>query len=125
MVLIDSNILISFFTERYEEQTAIAKDLITSKDEKFYILDQIISETEYVLRRIYNTSKSDIYTYFSILFLNPNIRYSSYIPQCLKAYVDYNIDFADAILLITSSKDNKTATFDKKLKKLLKEKSYF
>jgi len=124
MIRIDTNLLISFATNRDSVQLNKALALFES-GQSIYLEEIVLTEADFVLRKVYKQSKSQVHRLFELLFNQKNIFVSEFSRKAIKLYIEKNIELTDALLLSRGSKDSLIATFDKKLIKLLGKSSYF
>jgi len=102
-VLLDTNVLIRFLTRDNEEQylksVEIFRDIESGKVEAM-LMDLIVVEAVYVLRRIYKHSKRDISSVLKKLLLYKYLYTENKLItfEALEIYANQNIDFADAML---------------------------
>jgi len=102
-VLLDTNILIRFFTRDNEEQylksVEIFRDIESGKVEAM-LMDLIVAEAVYVLRRVYKHSRDDVASVLKKLLLYNHIYTENKLItfEALDIYAHKNIDFADAML---------------------------
>jgi len=122
-VLLDTNVIVRFLVRdnEYYFQKAIRvfQDIEDFKIEA-YLLDFILAEVVYVLKRIYKLEKSDITKTLQQLLMYQNLflenKLVSY--EALSIYHDKNIDFADAYLCAKRKlEDFEIVSFDKDLTK--------
>ncbi len=101
--LLDANIVIRFLTrdneEYYHKSVKIFQD-IESEKIGVMLMDFILAEIIYVLKRIYKYSKNDIATVLKKLLLYKNLYTENKLItfEAIEIYADINIDFADAML---------------------------
>lgn len=123
-VTLDTNVIVSFVTSRdLNELNKVTK--LLKEDIDIYIEDFIATECDFVLRKIYKKSKKEIYSFFKVLLAQRNISSTEYLQKALEYYLNSNIELTDALLHVKNQNNNSVATFDKKLKKLSGNKSYF
>lgn len=102
-VLLDANVIIRFLTRDYEEHylksVEIFRDIENGKIEAM-LLDFILAEVIYVLKRIYKHTKNDISSALKRLLLYKYLYTENKLItfEALEIYADKNIDFADAML---------------------------
>ena len=102
-VLLDTNVLIRFLTRDdegyYLESVEIFRDIESGKIEAM-LMDFIVAEVVYVLKRIYKHSRSDIASVLKKLLLYKHLYTENKLItfEALEIYADKNIDFADAML---------------------------
>jgi len=102
-VLLDANILIRFLVRDHEEHylksVEIFRDIEEGKTEAM-LMDFIMAEVIYVLKRIYKYEKKEISsTLKKILLYNHLYTENKLVTfEALEIYAEKNIDFADAML---------------------------
>jgi len=123
-IIIDTNGLISFVTDRnIEQQKKIAQLLQDAAKLKITIQchHHVISEFVYVLSTVYGCRGNDIHRMISDFIAMPGIEISTSVdmPTLLNYWPDRITDYGDAVIAAQckNSKGSAIATFDKKLKK--------
>ena len=102
-ILLDTNVIIRFLTrdheEYYHKSVEVFRDIESGKIEAL-LMDFILAEVIYVLKRIYKYSKNDIASVLKKLLLYKNLYTENKLItfEALEIYADKNIDFADAML---------------------------
>jgi predicted nucleic-acid-binding protein len=121
----DTNMFIRFFTSHPEDQSEKANRFfikVSLKEAQLFVCDIVISETVYVLEKVYKVNRNEIYEKIhSILNMeNIIIENKSIIVNALNYYKDKNINFNDAYLASHAIKNNinKVFTFDNDFKKI-------
>ncbi len=102
-VLLDANVLIRFLTKDHEEHYKKSYKIfeqIESGEMEALLMDFILAEVVYVLKRIYKYNKSDISSALKKILLYNHLYTENklVIFEALTIYTDKNIDFADAML---------------------------
>ena len=102
-VLLDTNVLIRFLTKDHDEHYALSYKIfeqIESGKIEALLMDFILAEVVYVLRRIYKYDKSDIALALKKMLLYNHLFTENKLVtfEALDIYADQNIDFADAML---------------------------
>ena len=102
-VLLDANVLIRFLTKDHDEHYRISYKIfeqIESGETEALLMDFILAEVVYVLKRIYKYDKSDISLALKKMLLYNHIYTENKLVtfEALDIYADKNIDFADAML---------------------------
>jgi len=124
-VLLDANVLIRFLTKDHEEHYKISYKIfeqIESGEKEALLMDFILVEVVYVLKRIYKYEKSDISTALKKLLLYNHLYTENKLVtfEALNIYSDKNIDFADAMLYAKRNIDGfEIVSFDKDLDRCL------
>jgi len=125
-ILLDTNVIIRFLTrdheEYYHKSVEIFRDIESGKIEAL-LMDFILAEVIYVLKRIYKYSKSDIATVLKKLLLYKNLYTENKLItfEALEIYEDKNIDFADAMLCAKQKLEGfEIISFDKDIERCQK-----
>ena len=121
MVGVDTNIIVCFLTQDNEEQ--FQKSLAIFNNHTIFISDTVILEVEWVLRYAYDFKPIAISKAFTKLFGLSNVTLSN--ATLIAQAIDWHnkgMDFADALHLVQSQKQECFYTFDKKFIK--KSKSF-
>lgn len=126
-VVIDANVLVSFFIERDETQRAAAKALLLSAvdGEITAVIPQfVVFEISYVFQTMYGATGQRLATLIRDVITLPGARVIDDCPwkRVLEVWPDPLPSLADAAILAvaTSNRFDAVATFDKKLAKQLK-----
>lgn len=126
-VIIDTNCLLSFVTDRnLEQQEKVSKLFQEAVQLKTVILSHhhVISEFVFVLSSVYNTAAEKIHTILSDLIVMPGIVPVAEvnIKTVLSLWPALIPDYGDAVLaaLCKDSKGTAVATFDRKFQKAMK-----
>jgi len=102
-VILDANVIIRFLTrdheDYYQKSFKIFQDIESGKTEAM-LMDFILAEVVYVLKRIYKHEKREISSALKKLLLYNHLYTESKLItfEALEIYADKNIDFADAML---------------------------
>ena len=122
-VLLDANVILRFLVrdneELYQKSLEIIKDIESGKVETL-LLDFILAEIVYVLKRIYKVEKKEITNALKKLLLNDNFYTDNKIVtfEALDVYAHKNIDFADAMLCAKKNLEGfEIISFDKDMRK--------
>jgi len=125
-ILLDTNVIIRFLTrdheEYYHKSVEIFRNIESGKIEAL-LMDFILAEVIYVLKRIYKYSKSDIATVLKKLLLYKNLYTENKLItfEALEIYEDKNIDFADAMLCAKQKLEGfEIISFDKDIERCQK-----
>ena len=125
MKIIDANIVLRYLLRDNIEQHKKAVVIIESN--RLFIPNEIAAEIVYVLERVYEIPKKEIKEVLTLLFTKENFEFidKDVILFALRYYAEYNLDYADA-LLVSYIKIHKAEvlTFDKKLIKIIDKKYY-
>ncbi len=122
-VLLDANVVLRFLVrdneDLYAKSLTVIKDIESGKIEAL-LLDFIMAEIVYVLKRIYKVEKDAIANALKKLLLNDNIYTDNKIVtfEALDIYANKNIDFADAMLCAKKNLEGfEIISFDKDMRK--------
>ncbi len=120
-VLIDTNILVRYFTNDIPEKAnAVKKLLIKAKNNKIIIVIQsiIIAELVWVFESFYKLKKEKIVKVINALLNTPGVEIidKSIILKAIEIYSDKNVDYIDAnVMAYAINKNiNTVVSFDKK-----------
>ena len=122
-VLLDTNILVRFLTKDHEEHYRKSVEVfiqIESGEIEALLLDFILAEVVYVLKRIYKIEKSDISGTLKKLLMYEHLYMDNQLVafEALNIYANRNIDFADAMLCAKKNLEGyRTISFDKDMKR--------
>jgi len=102
-VLLDANVIIQFLTRDHEEHYLKSIEVfesIESGQTEALLMDFILAEVVYVLKRIYKHEKEEISSALKKLLLYKHLYTDNKIVtfEALEIYAKRNIDFADAML---------------------------
>ncbi len=122
-VLLDANVVLRFLVrdneDLYVKSLTVIKDIESGKIEAL-LLDFIMAEIVYVLKRIYKVEKDAIANALKKLLLSDNIYTDNKIVtfEALDIYANKNIDFADAMLCAKKNLEGfEIISFDKDMRK--------
>lgn len=122
MLYADANIFLRFILNDNKEMADFAENLIESNE--VHLLHEVLSEIVYVLNGVYNTERKDICEKVSLLLDYVKITDKDVILKALQTYAETKLDFVDCILFAYNRVSNiEIATFDKKLKNRIANKS--
>ena len=117
-IAVDTNVLIRLITADDPEQLERVNLLFTNKS--VWISNTVLVETEWVLRRGMNYSKSEVAVAFETLSALENVTFEDF--ETFTAAISgmqHGMDFADAMHTFISNANNLCLhTFDKKLVKV-------
>jgi len=122
-VLLDANVLIRFLTKDHDEHYKISYKIfeqIESGETEALLMDFILAEVVYVLRRIYKYDKSDISLALKKMLLYNHLYTENKLVtfEALNIYAENNIDFADALLCAKRKIEGfEIVSFDKDLER--------
>lgn len=116
MIALDTNILVRVVTADDPEQLALALDVMRSGD--LWVCKTVLLETEWVLRYSYNLSPAAILQSLRRLlgFRALQVEDRGSVLQALSLF-EKGMDFADALHLVSSTRAQSFATFDRPLMK--------
>lgn len=120
MRIIDANIILRYLLKDNLTLHKKAVKIIEGYD--LFLPNEIVAEIVYVLEKVYHIPKTEICNVLSLLFERNNFEFvdKGIILTSLKYYLEFNLDFADALLISYSKVQNADVlTFDKKLKKII------
>jgi len=118
-VLLDANVIIRFLTRDHEEHYLKSIEVfenIESGHTEALLMDFILAEVVYVLKRIYKHEKEEISSALKKLLLYKHLYTDNKIVtfEALEIYAKRNIDFADAMLCAKKNVEGFTiVSFDK------------
>ncbi|HEY0510741.1 MAG TPA: PIN domain-containing protein [Thermoanaerobaculia bacterium] len=125
-VLVDANVLVSFLTDRNEDQQERAAALLSAAREREHtlVLHTIsVSEASYVLRNLYKVDQQEIADSMRQLLGLPGVVSTGEVSWSLvfERWPDVIPNFGDAILAATAVQEScdAVATFDRPLRKKL------
>ena len=119
MTLIDTNVILRFLLNDVPEQSEQAKAVI---EQGAFTTIEVIAEVVYVLRKVYQSSREQIYA--SIMQVADEVVIPEYnVLVCAMEYFRVrNLDFVDCVLAARVLLKNETVfSFDKKLMALIRE----
>jgi predicted nucleic-acid-binding protein len=122
-ILLDTNIILRFLVRDHEEHylksVKIFRSIEEEKSEAF-LMDFILAEVIYVLKKVYKLDKKDITSALKKLLLYKNLYTENKLVtyEALEIYGERNIDFADALLCAKKNLEGfEIISFDKDIKK--------
>ena len=119
MTVLDTNFVLRFLVKNDHQMYKIARDTIV--ENICFIDNEVFVEVVYVLKKVYQIPKSEIRTSLE-KFLNLShisVDNKTLLTKALEIYETKNLDIVDAILCV-KSKHSDIRTFDKKLKKCIR-----
>ena len=125
-VLLDANVLIRFLTRDHEEHYLKSVEIfkkIESGEVEAMLMDFILAEVIYVLKRIYKHEKKDISSTLKKLLLYKHLYTENKLVtfEALEIYADKNIDFADSLLCAKQRLEGfEIVSFDKDIERCSK-----
>lgn len=111
MVAIDTNVLVRVLVADHPEQSRVARELW--ENNRIWIAKTVLLETEWVLRSVMKTARSDVRRAFDLLLADPraNVEDRAAVQRAV-AWFGSGMDFADAIHLASSAVADRFVTFD-------------
>ena len=125
-ILLDANVLIRFLTRDHEEHYLKSVEIfkkIESGEVEAMLMDFILAEVIYVLKRIYKHEKKDISSTLKKLLLYKHLYTENKLVtfEALDIYADKNIDFADSLLCAKKRLEGfEIVSFDKDIERCSK-----
>ena len=126
-VLVDTNVLVSFLTDRDAAQKDSAARLFAaaeSGDTRLVLHQTVLSELVYVLSNLYGLAAADVSATLAELLAMPGVAAIDKIvwPVVLDLWPGKIAGFADAVLVATArdGRHERVATFDLELRRALK-----
>ena len=122
-ILLDTNVIVRFLVQDNQEHFIKAVKIFQDIEDlhtEAYLMDFILAEVVYVLKRIYKFDKKLISHTLQQLLMYPNLFLDNKLVayEALSIYSDKNIDFADAYLCAKRKLEGyKIVSFDKDLNK--------
>jgi predicted nucleic-acid-binding protein len=120
-ILLDANIIIRFLVRDNEEHFLKSVEIFRAIENRYkeaILMDFILAEVIYVLKRIYKYEKEEIASALKKLLLYENLHTENKLVtfEALEIYSQKNIDFADAMLCTKKKLEGyEIASFDKDL----------
>jgi len=99
-ILLDTNGLISFVTNRNPDQNRVIFELLSNEDFRINIISNVISEFVYVMDKVYKIKTGDIAKMVADLLQMPNVNFfEGYFPEMIFKIWPLKIsDFGDSVL---------------------------
>jgi predicted nucleic acid-binding protein len=127
-VVIDANVLVSFFIDRNEAQRTAAKALLLKAEEgelEAIVPQFVVFEMNYVFQTMYGAAGERLATLIRDVITFPGVRVTDDCPwkRVLEVWPDPLPSLADAAILAIAATNryDAVATFDKKLAKRVKD----
>ena len=127
-IVIDTNILISFITDRDPAQQKMASDLFNNASQLKYLIlcpQNVLTEFVFVMDKVYGVSAGKINEIIIDFISMPGIEiiHDLDLPQVFSYWPEYFKDFGDAVVasVCKDIKGTAVATFDRKFKNALKK----
>lgn len=115
MVILDTSVLVRYFTGDDKKKALLVAKLLAS-DENLLILDVVFIELEYVLMKLYRASRAQMLEGYQFLVSQSNITVSKEIQQAIETYSKITLSMADCVIAAFASSGT-LASFDKDLLK--------
>jgi predicted nucleic-acid-binding protein len=118
-VLLDANILIHFLVRDHEEHYLKSVEIFRAIEEgkmEAMLMDFIMAEVIYVLKRIYKYKKKEISSTLKKILLYKHLYTENKLVtfEALELYAEKNVDFADAMLCAKKNLEGfEIVSFDK------------
>jgi predicted nucleic-acid-binding protein len=118
-VLLDANILIRFLVRDHEEHYLKSVEIFRAIEEgkmEAMLMDFIMAEVIYVLKRIYKYEKKEISSTLKKILLYKHLYTENKLVtfEALELYAEKNVDFADAMLCAKKNLEGfEIVSFDK------------
>lgn len=122
MIIIDTSALVRFFTNDDKIKASKVKNLL--EKEEILLPDIIFIELNYVLTKLYKIEKTELVQIYQFLLSQNNIKTSEEIKEALELFKTVSLSVADCLIAVCA-KDETLASFDQKLIKTTKAKSYW
>lgn len=120
MIIVDTNIILRYLLKDNEELNKKATEIIDNNE--IFIPTEVIVEVCYVLKKVYNVEKENIFDVVEQLINMEGINFNNKnsIQLAFKTYAENNLDIVDCMLYAYSRSEHyDIKTFDKKLDKLI------
>ena len=123
MVTIDRSALIRYFTGDDKKKANLVAKLLSS-DEDLLIPDVVFVELEYVLLKLYKSTRRQILDAYQFLMSQAKVTVSKEVRQATEMYATTQLSMADCIVAVFAS-SSKLASFDKELIRKTRVNSYW
>lgn len=124
IIAVDTNVLVRYFLRDIPAQTKIADklmELVKAKQVKVWLSPWVIGELIWVLASVYGKSREFIIDILKALMATSGviIPNQKLVAAAILYYIDKNVDFEDAMIVLEAQKDNVTEgiSFDKHFEK--------
>ena len=121
MKIVDANIVLRYLLNDTKDLADKATEIL--ENNVVFIPNEVMAEIVYVLEKVYNVERKEIYSSLIELLEYKNIEVSDFslINEALVVYSERKLDFVDTLLYAYNKIANhEIYTFDKKLNTLLK-----
>lgn len=122
MIIIDTSALVRFFTNDDKIKANKVKNLL--EKEEIFLPDIVFTELNYVLTKLYKIEKTELVKIYQFLLSQNNIKTSQEIKEALELFKTMPLSVADCLIAVCA-KTEILASFDQKLIKTTKAKSYW
>jgi len=122
MRIIDANIVLRYLIK--DDLSLHKKAVEIIDNQNLFLPNEIVAEIVYVLEKVYQIPKKEICNVLTLLFKRENLEFidKQIILTSLKYYHEYNLDYADTLLISYKKVQNADVlTFDKKLNKIIEK----
>jgi predicted nucleic-acid-binding protein len=117
MKLIDTNVILRYMLNDVEEQSRIARDVISNGA---FTIPEVIAEVVYVLATIYKESRENIAMSLDILLYDIDVGDKKVVRAAIKHYALTKLDYVDCLLVARHEVyGDEVVTFDRKLNNAL------
>ena len=127
-VVVDANVLVTFFIDRHEAQRAAARELLQSAEDgeiAAVVPQSVVFEVAYVLQSQYGVTGAKLATVVDAVTAFPGVNVVDECPwkRVLAIWPDPVAGLTDAAILTvaTAGRSEAVATFDRKLARRLKD----
>lgn len=115
MIVLDTSVLIRFFTRDDDAKAGKAKSLLESSED-LLLIDAVLLELIFTLMKVYGLPKVQIVAVVKYLLSRPNIRVNLETRKAARRYEVENMSIADC-LVMAYGEEGRIASFDDKLNK--------
>ncbi|MCA9370092.1 MAG: PIN domain-containing protein [Pseudomonadales bacterium] len=114
MIILDTNVLIRYFIN---DDVAIAKkvEAVLQTAEHLHIPAVVFPEIEYVLLKLYDSTRDAVGEAFSFLCSLSNVKVDLVVQQAVVLYKKTNLDMADCIVACSGRQGDLIASLDRAL----------
>lgn len=123
MIILDTSVLIRFFTGDDKVKANKVKALLDSENE-LLLIDTVLLELVYTLLKVYKQPKSRVMEILKFLLSRSNICISTEIKKSVKYYEELNLSITDCLLL-SYGEGKRIACFDEGILKTKGVKSFW
>jgi len=122
-IILDTSVLIRFFTRDDESKAKIVKTLLES-EHNLILIESVLQELVFTLLKVYSLTKEQVEEILQFLLSRVNIVCSAEIRAAVRMYEESAVSITDCLVL-AHGKKKKVATYDMKLRKLAGKKSQY